>query len=49
MYSNINQTDLVLKIKKNFIYKKDYRSQCITVYATLSAYKIVDQKLQQLK
>ena len=46
MYSNINQIDWVLEIKKNFIYKKDYRLQCITVYATLSAYEIVDQKLQ---
>ena len=42
MYLNINQIDQVLETKKNFIYEKDYRSQCITVYVTLSAYETVD-------
>ena len=49
IYSNINQIDWVLETKKNFIYEKDYKSQCITVYTTLSAHKTVDQKLQQMK
>ena len=49
IYLWIKRTNKIIKTKKAFIYKRDYKSQCIIVYATLSTYETIDKELQQMK
>ena len=49
MYTSLKLGDRVLETKKDFIYEKDYKLQCMTVYTTLSTHEKIDRQLQEMK
>ena len=38
--------DKILEIKKEYIFEKDYKSKCLTIYAIQSKQEIIDKELQ---
>ena len=46
IYTQLKETDKIIEIKKEFVYEKDYKSQCITIFTILSSHEVVDKKLQ---
>jgi len=49
MYNILKLEQRLLEIKKDFIYEKDYKSQCIIVFTILLNQEKMDHQLQQIK
>ena len=49
IYDLCGYKDRIVKLKKEIIYEKDYKSECITVHATLVNREKVDRALQAME